>query len=47
MLFIESMQLSSCVHELTSDTPPEISYEENNRLIDESKQQMGAEFICK
>jgi len=29
-----------------TDTP-EISYEENNRLIDESKQQMGADFICK
>ena len=29
------------------DSSPEISYEENNRLIDESKQQLGADLICK
>jgi len=28
-------------------SPQEISYEENNRLIDESKEQLGADLICK
>ena len=30
-----------------ADSLPEVSYEENNRLIDESKQQLGADLICK
>lgn len=30
-----------------TDSSPEISYEENNRLIDESKVQLGADLICK